>query len=277
MIELDDDSDLNEAGDKYYKIKDSIKLLEIAAEFNSGKIEIDDIIFKREFIISEEGDHLRLQHTEIYHKSVDPKATIAIFHGLGQGSDTLIETGIQYAMNGYKVEFIDFRGFGGSGGTRGDSTIIDLQKDVVLLLKEIDSDIPLFVCGHSMGCMVLTSFLMNNPGLKISGVILNAPLTCAPNNVKIDAFRLAAVQFLANNLPEMVINPRLNPSDGCKRDSLLKWSLSAKKAPQFIGMKQAAMLLKYMHHYKYNAKSFKYPLLVHLGGSDQTVNNEGTK
>ena len=249
----------------------------MTADFNHGKIEIDDIIFKREFIVSEEGDHLRLLHTEIYHKNIKPKATIAIFHGLGQGSDMFIETGIQYAMNGYKVEYIDFRGYGGSGGVRGDSTLIDLQKDIVLLLKEIDADIPLFVFAHSKGCMILTSFLMNNPDLKISGVVLIAPLTCPPENIKINTFRLIASQFLANNLPEMILMPRMNPSASCKKDYILKWYLSAKKASPPFGTKQAAMMLKYFQNYKYNVKSFKYPLLVHLGGDDKIVNNAGTK
>lgn len=106
---------------------------------------------RREFITSEEGDHIRLLHTEVCHKENKPKATIAMFHGLGQGSDCFIETALQYAKNGYKVETIDFRGYGGSGGIRGEYTIIDLQKDIKILLKEVDTDIPCFVYAHSMG------------------------------------------------------------------------------------------------------------------------------
>ncbi len=126
-------------------------MLSTVADFNEGEIFFDDISVKREYISSEEGDHIRLLHTEICHKENKPRATIAIFHGMGQGSDIFVETGVQYAKNGYKVECIDYRGYGGSGGVRGEYTILDMQKDVVLLLKEIDTDIPLFVYAHSMG------------------------------------------------------------------------------------------------------------------------------
>ena len=247
------------------------------ADFNEGEIEIDEVILRREFINSEQGDHLRIQHTEIFHKDHQPKATIAIFHGLGQGSDMFAESGIQYALNGYKVEAVDYRGFGSSGGVRGDSTIIDIQNDIVLLLKEVDPDLPLFVMAHSMGCLILSSFLMNNPGLNISGVVLQAPLTCPPPNVHLDSFRIFLASFMAKNLPEMLLNPRVNPSAVTKKASILKWLLCSKKVVAVIGSRQAAMMMKYFFHYKYNAKSFKYPLLVHLGGDDEIVDNKGTK
>ncbi|CAI2366427.1 unnamed protein product [Moneuplotes crassus] len=277
LIKSERDEEINSAGDKFYHFEEGEKLLNLVTDFNFGDIFLGDIYIRREYLSSEEGDHIRLLHTEICHKENKPRATIAMFHGMGQGSDTLIETSLQYAKNGYKIETIDFRGYGGSGGIRGEYTITDLQKDIMLLLKEVDTDIPLFVYAHSMGCMVLLSFLMNNPGLNISGVILVAPLTSPPKNVKLDYFRRFVAKMIGQNLPEMIFNPRGNASAATSKAYLLKWYLTNRKAVPIIGAKQMAGLAEYMYHFEYNSSYMRYPILVHLGGADEIVNNEGTK
>ncbi len=125
--------------------------------------------------------------------------------------------------------------------------------------------------------MVLSSFLMNNPGLNISGVILQAPLTCPPDNVKLDFFKMLAAKFIGKNLPEMIFSPRINPSAVTSKNSVLRWYLTSRKVVPVAGSKQLAGLVQYLYHFKYNAKSMKYPVLVHLGKEDRIVNNEGTK
>lgn len=125
--------------------------------------------------------------------------------------------------------------------------------------------------------MILLSFLMNNPGLNISGVILQAPLTSPPENVKLDIGRRIAAQLIGQNLPEMIFSPRINPSAITSKACLLKWYLTSRKVVPIIGAKQMAALAQYLYHFKYNVKSLKYPTLIHLGGEDKIVNNEGTK
>ena len=77
---------------------------------------------------------------------------------------------------------IDLSGFGQSGGSRGDSTMEELHGDMELALKLIDPELPLFIMGHSMGGGLVSSLMMQNPGLKIGGVILSSPLLGNPNN-----------------------------------------------------------------------------------------------
>jgi alpha-beta hydrolase superfamily lysophospholipase len=273
---LDDDHELNEAGDKFYKIDSHKLLFHIIDEWNEGKIEIDDVVLTREYIETS-GVQTRLCHTEISHKHNAPKATMAIFHGLGQNSDLFVEFGIQFAMNGYKVEFIDFRGYGWSGGMRAEHTLIEMQHDIVALLKEADPELPLFFFAHSMGCIITAAFLMNNPNLNISGVILQAPLTANPTHVKIDTFRLMLVKMLGESLPELIISPRINPSSVTKKAVVLKWFLTNRKLVPIIGTRQAAWMAQYMYHFRYNSRFFKYPVLIHLGGDDKIVNNDITK
>ena len=180
-------------------------------------------------------------------------------------------------MNGYKVELIDFRGYGWSGGSRAEHTLLEMQHDIVALLKEVDPELPLFLHAHSMGAMIAVSFLVNNPDLNISGVILQAPLISNPKHIKLDTFRLMAAQFLSDHLPEMIISPRVNPSSVTKKAMILKWFLTNRKCVPIIGSRQAAIMGKFMRDLKYNSKQFAYPVMVHLGGEDTIVNNEATK
>jgi alpha-beta hydrolase superfamily lysophospholipase len=249
----------------------------VVADLFEGQVQIDDLIMKREYVSSNEGDHTRLCHTEIYHKDKTPKATIAFIHGLGEGSDLFCEYGMQFAMNGYKFEAIDLRGYGNSGGIRGDSTLVEMQNDIVTLLKEVDAEIPLFLIAHSMGCMISSSFLMNNPDLNISGVILQAPLTGPPKHVHLDPVKIFLANFLGQNLPELMLSARINPTCLTKKAVILKYFLTSTKSFPILGTRQITNLLQFFIHYKYNVKSFEYPVLVHLGGEDSVVNNDFTK
>jgi lysophospholipase len=277
LIKEDEDGNVNESGDHFYKINTKIVLNDLVDELVDGEIQIDDLIMKREYLNSSDGPKTRLCHTEIYHKDKAPKATIAYIHGLGEGSDLFCEYGMQFAMNGYKFEAIDMRGYGNSGGVRGEYTLVELQNDIVTLLKEVDADIPLFLMAHSMGCMITTSFLMNNPDLNISGVILQAPLTGPPKNVHLDPAKIFLAGFLGQNLPELFLSARINPTNLTKKAIILKYFLTSRKSFPILGTRQVANLVQFFIHYKHNVKSFEYPVLVHLGGEDSVVNNDFTK
>jgi acylglycerol lipase len=276
LIELDEEPELNEQGDKYYKIDSEALLFDQVEGFHEGTLEIQDVVIKREYIDTE-GEMIKISHTEICHKTESPKATIAMFHGFGQYSDMFLEIGIQFAMNGYKVQLIDFRGYGWSGGRRLEYTLVEMQNDIVALLKEADPELPMFFYCHSMGGMVTLSFLMNNPSLSVSGVICSAPVTGKTPNLHIDSFRLSLVKMLGQNLPELIVNPRLNTSSISKKAIVLKWLLTNKKVVPMMGSRQAHIVAYYMHHFYYNASSFKHPILVHLGSEDKVVNNDATK
>lgn len=72
---------------------------------------------------------------------------------------------------------VDLRGFGMTGGTRmAGWKIHDLHYDVTACLKQANPNLPLFIYGHSMGGLTVTTYLINNPYLNIAGVVLSAPL-----------------------------------------------------------------------------------------------------
>ena len=139
---IKEEEQITELGDKFYTMNSDNLIYKKLSSFNEGILQLDNITVERKYIPGK-GDHVVLSYTQI--DTVDPKATIAICHGIGQNTDLFIELGILFALNGYKVIMIDFSGFGWSGGARLNQTIIDQQNDVVTMLKEADPELPLFV------------------------------------------------------------------------------------------------------------------------------------
>mgnify|MGYP001022778545 CR=1 FL=1 len=62
-----------------------------------------------------------------------------------------------------------------SGDRNGHFKISEQHNQIVSMLKEVRSDLPLFIQAHSMGCLVTVTFLINNPNIKIEGVIAGSP------------------------------------------------------------------------------------------------------
>jgi acylglycerol lipase len=117
-----------------------------------------------------------IAHTRVWRQAVHLRGTVAIVHGYGECSDIHLENAIQLALNGFDVQLIDLRGYGLSGGFRMSlNRIHDYHFDVTALLLQCSPDLPLYLYGHSMGGLTIMSYLLNNPNLNISGVVLSAP------------------------------------------------------------------------------------------------------
>jgi len=59
----------------------------------------------------------------------------------------------------------------------------DFHDDLKLVLLRVREDLPLLLFGHSMGCLVIGTFLINNPDLKITGVVLNSGMVDKPKTL----------------------------------------------------------------------------------------------
>lgn len=166
---------------------------------------IGDLKITRKFINSEGNDpffftyHTNLRDTKLFDE--DLKATIAIVHGFGENSDIFLESAILYALNGFDVHLIDLRGYGLTGGPRMNTQgIAEYHRDVTCLLQQVNPKLPLFIYGHSMGGLTITSYLTNNPHIKVSGVILSAPFLGFNPSKKIDQTKKTLVSLLAPHL-----------------------------------------------------------------------------
>jgi len=77
-----------------------------------------------------------------------------------------------------------------------------------LLLKEFDKELPAFLFGHSMGSAIIISFLLNNPGVKVAGIIASAP----PLGMKeyLDPVKKGFVHYLLPEFKDFALTASIN-------------------------------------------------------------------
>jgi len=97
-------------------------------------------------------------------------------HGFCECSDGFLESAFQYALNGMLVHAVDIECHGFAAGSRVSGLRIEsFHFCVTGMIEQFEANLPTFLYGNSMGCMVLNTFLLKNPELKIQGVVFSAP------------------------------------------------------------------------------------------------------
>lgn len=76
---------------------------------------------------------------------------------------------------------IDLRGFGYSGGIRGQTNLKNVMSDIENLLRRCcGMGLPTYVMAHGYGATMILGLLQENPNLPIAGVIALSPLFTFP-------------------------------------------------------------------------------------------------
>lgn len=125
--------------------------------------------------ISSPGEHVKLYYTSV--APGQPVASVALIHGLGEGHQSYMGLAGMLAARGFAVHTVDFRGFGGSGGLRGEHCFRHYLRDIETLIGCCKRSIPLFLYGHGVGACLALALLALNPGLPIAGVITTSLVT----------------------------------------------------------------------------------------------------
>ena len=137
----------------------------------------------------------------VYKEGSQPKAQVCIVHGLGEHCGRFLGLAKILASEGFAVYAIDLRGYGCSGGGRCQGSLTEFLKDVQRLVEQVDSNLPLFLMGNSMGSGIINLFIQSNPQLDLAGVILSSPFYRFPKDVKVNIAKRILVSFLARNMP----------------------------------------------------------------------------
>lgn len=110
---------------------------------------------------------------------VAPRALILFAHGRGEHGGRYAPTAASLGPRGIACAAFDFRGFGRSPGPRCalgrfDDYLDDLQDAVAAARAELP-DLPLFVCGHSMGGLAAVRWVQTRPAEGVAGLLLSSP------------------------------------------------------------------------------------------------------
>ena len=191
-----------------YDADGSLVSLEAFTEgtFRVGKLKVERRYIRNESFVEEKkkglGDkytfYTRMTNTE---NQDNPVAQIGFVHGFSECSDTWFEMAYQLALNNFDVHMIDLEGYGWSAGARGKGPKIpNLHFNVTVLIEQFREGVPTFLWGNSMGCMVLNTFLLQNPHLKLAGVIFGSPFFEISEELELDAAKRFMLSTLAEGL-----------------------------------------------------------------------------
>lgn len=206
--------------------------------------------------------------TQLYFKKETregAKAAIVLVHGLCEHLgryDYVTERFLQAGLNVYRF---DHRGHGKSGGKRAYfSNYEEIAKDVrtvVEIARKENSDIPVFLLGHSMGGHAVALFGTKYPGM-VDGIITSGAVTRYNHELAGPLpMPLPKEQYLPNELGEGVCSdPKV--IEAYNSDPLVEKAFA-------VGLMNA--LGEGIAWLKEHAEQFKYPVLILHGARDGLV------
>ena len=132
----------------------------------------------------------------------DPKALIALVHGLGEHTGRYTHVGNVMADAGYAMAGFDLRGHGKSGGARGHSSSLNVyMQDIRQFFDRMSQrypELPHFLYGHSLGGLLSLSYAIQY-GVDLKGVIVTGAALRSP--LQEQRVKIAAAKLLGTLLP----------------------------------------------------------------------------
>lgn len=207
----------------------------------------------------------------------EARAALIIVHGLGEHRGRYFTIAQRLNMAGIACVNYDQRGHGESPGKRTDidnfSEFTDDLFKVVQATKAAQPTMPLFLWGHSLGSIVVLSYLLKHPD-DIRGVITSScPLFTVPGPVVSMSKSLSKI---SNLLPTIRVGSRLDPE-------LLSHEESVQKAYKEDGMVTHSVTLELvfemsavMNKLKKRVHNIHTPWLGIHGSEDEVAPSEGS-
>ena len=104
------------------------------------------------------------------------RAQVGLVHGFSEESDIFLELAYQLALNNFTVHLIDTDSYGYTSGVRGAGPNLEkFHHNITALLGEFEEGIPAILYGNSLGCLIISTYLLNNPDIKLQSLIFSSP------------------------------------------------------------------------------------------------------
>ena len=209
--------------------------------------------------------------------AAQPKATIALIHGIAEHSARYKHVGEYLAEHGYTVHTMDLRGHGRSPGKR----ILVRQmeehsKDVASFLtwvRQKAAGTPLFLLGHSMGGLIVTYYVLSQSP-QLTGVILSAP---ALKLSSVSPMLIAIGRLIAKVAPGLPM-ATLDLA-AISRDPVVLKANADDPLVHRGGIPAATGLamVQAVAYVQRQMENFRLPVLIVQGTADRLVDPEGSK
>jgi alpha-beta hydrolase superfamily lysophospholipase len=232
--------------------------------------------FMREFFLK----HANAEYQGYFTEAADPKAVIAVIHGIGEHFGRYDRFSAYMAEHGYSVYGIDLPGHGKSPGIRGNigkrGDFYNLTDALITHAAKENPGLPVFLMGHSMGGNLVLSYRLAREKTDVKSFIVSSPWI---RLVKIPA---ALAYFMA--LAASMVVPNMTMKNGIKNDRLYTPSeeVSDDAMPDslchpFITPRTAADCFKWANMVLRNAGIKRKPFYLMHGSKDGICSVEGSR
>jgi len=208
----------------------------------------------------------------------NPKALVALIHGLGEHTARYRHVGKALAEAGYALVGFDLRGHGKSGGPRGHSSSLDAYmqdiRQFFQFLAQRYPELPRFLYGHSLGGLLSLAYAIQyREGLK--GVVATGP--ALRSSLQEQRVKVAMVKLLGSFAPGVSVQSGLDAATisrdpqivaAYKNDPLVHYNTS-------LGFGKAA--LKAIDLCFTRAEELSVPLLIMHGKGDKITYPSGSE
>ncbi len=208
-----------------------------------------------------------------WHPEEEPKAVMALVHGLGEHGGRYPHLVDHLVSKGYAIYALDHRGHGRSPnfGSAHVNNFSEFRGDVMAfidMVKAKEPNRPFFLMGHSMGgCIALNTVLHQAP--ELTGLIASAP---AVGQLDIPPVLLFISKLLSRFWPSLGVATGLDASAISRDPAMVKAYegdplVHGKATPRF-----STELINAAAWSTTNAAKLNVPLLMIHGDADALVN-----
>jgi alpha-beta hydrolase superfamily lysophospholipase len=204
-------------------------------------------------------------------------ATLVIVHGLSDHCNRYTNLVNGLVPRGIAIYIFDQLGHGRSPGSRGHiDSFIEYREDLhafMQLVAGIESEIPLFLMGHSMGGLIVLDYGLQYPQ-DINGVIASAPHLGDP---PVSPVVLTLGRLLSGIWPGLTLDNGLD-KDGISRDPGVVQAYQDDPLVHGKGTPRLSTELSIaVANTQANAANFQPPLLIYHGSADRLTSPEASR
>lgn len=207
-----------------------------------------------------------------------PWALLLVVHGYAEHSGRYEELASWFAARGLAVYAYDQRGHGRSEGTRChvdrfDEYLDDLDR-VLERARLEQPELPVALLGHSMGGLVVVSFLADRRPAVAAAATSGAALSLGPG---VSRARMAAARLLRRVLPRMALGSGLDPRGLSRDPEVVRRYLEDPLVHRTMTPSLAAELTAAVPRAAGRALEIQVPLLLLHGSDDPLCPVEGSR
>jgi len=211
---------------------------------------------------------------QVWRPDKDPKAILQIVHGLGEYSTRYKNVVDALVPKGYIIYASDLRGHGKS---EGDKAFVKKIEDYVedqkiftqlILEKEKESKLPIFLLGHSMGSIISKIYVGSEQTI-FKGLILSGAGTAVGGST--NAILRAFAKLASILSPKSMISPNINGSDVSHDAQVIKNYDEDPLILKKITVRLGSELLRGNKLANKVTPNIQIPTLVQFGSEDKLI------